>query len=194
MKRFIVVILLAVGFSLVTLYLISPEIVEKIWLWVVGFLGIIVAFFQRTSDWTGEKIKSLVKKPTSVDPTVKSKVEKGFMQIYRYSRSGNRILGLVFIEGQFVGISSENPTNSIGVYSLDIQQNGIVMSNGISKWSFVPSSNGNLSEKDVIFSSDKNSTSNNSNQVFNTIFEQLSQRLEGDNQPSLQVFNPDYFR
>ena len=193
MKRFIVVILFAVGFSLVTLYIISPEIVEKIWLWVVGFLGIIVAFFQRTSDWTGEKIKSLVKKPTSVDPAEKSKVEKGFMQIYRYSRNGNRIMGLVFVEGQFVGISSENPSNSIGVYSLNIQQNGIVMSNGVLSSLIVPSTKGNLSEKEVIFSSDKNSTSNNSNQVFNTIFERLSQGMEGEKQPTLQVFSPDYF-
>jgi hypothetical protein len=193
MKRFIVVILLAVGFSLVTLYIISPEIVEKIWLWVVGFLGIIVAFFQRTSDWTGEKIKSLVKKPTFVDPTEKSKVEKGFMQIYRYSRNGNRILGLVFVEGQFVGISSENPSNSVGVYSLNIQQNGIVMSNGVLSSLLVPSTNGNLSEKDVVFSADRNSPSTNSIQIFNAIFEQLSQGLEGEKQPTLQIFNPDYF-
>ncbi|MEI6140291.1 MAG: hypothetical protein WCP85_13570 [Mariniphaga sp.] len=194
MKRFIVVILLAVGFSLIALYMISPEIVEKIWLWVVGFLGIIVAFFQRSFEWTGDKIKTLVKKQTSGDPVEKSTIEKEFMQIYRYSRNGNRILGLIFVEGQFIGISNENSSNSIGVYSLNIQQNRIILSNGAFTSSFVISTNGNLSEKDIGFSVDQNRDTNDPRQVYNTIFEQLAHILEGEKQPSLQVFNPDYFR
>ena len=194
MKRFIVVILLAVGFSLIALYIISPVIVEKIWLWIVGLLGSIVLFFQRASDWTGDKVKALVKKPAGVHSVEKSTIEKGFMQIYRYSRNGNRILGLVFVEGQFVGISSENPTINIGVYQLNIQQNGITLSNGVSTGSFMLTGNGNPSEKDIVFSFDQNTASNDSSQRFNAIFEQLSHWLEGEKQPTLQVFNPDYFK
>ena len=194
MKRIVVVILLAVVFSLIALYIISPEIVEKIWLWVVGLLGAIVALFQQTSQWTGEKIKGLTKKKIAADSVAKNAVDKGFMQIYRYSRTGNRILGLVFVEGQFIGISSENSSKGIGVYSLNIQQNRIAISDGVSTSSFALPANGNISEKDIVFSADQNTIPNNSIQSYNALFEQLSHMLEGEKQPTLQVFNPDYFR
>ncbi len=194
MKRFVVVILLAVVFSLVALYFISPEIVEKIWLWVVGLLGTIVAFFQRTTQWTGDKIKSLITKQSPIAEVGKSAVNLSFMQIYRYSRTGNHSQGLVFVEGQFVGISNENSSNPVGVYQLNIQQNGILLSNGISSSSFAISLNSNPSANDIVFSSDQNSMSNNSIQAFNAIFEQLSHWLEAEKQPTLQIFNPEFFR
>ena len=194
MKRIVVVILLAVVFSLIALYIISPEVVEKIWLWVVGLLGTIVAFFQRTTQWTSDKIKTLTTKQTPIAVVGNNTVTPGFMQIYRFSRTGNRILGLVFVEGQFIGISSENSSNNIGIYSLNIQQNRIVLSDGVSISSFVLSANGNISERDIVFSADQNTIPNNSIQLFNAIFEQLSHMLEGEKRPTLQVFNPDYFR
>ena len=194
MKRFVVVILLAIVFSLVALYFINPEIVDKIWLWVVGLLGSIVAFFQGTTQWAGEKIKSLTKKQTAIDATGKDTVAPGFMQIYRYCRVGNRFQGLVFVEGQFIGISNENLVSSIGVYQINILQNKIVISNSISTSSFVMTGNSNPSENDVVFSVDQNTASNNSVQGFNAIFEKLSHWLETEKQPTLQIFNPDYFK
>lgn len=194
MKRIVVVILLAVVFSLIALYFIKPEIVEKIWLWVVGLLGTIVAFFQRTAQWTGDKIKALTTKQSPLDADGKNGVTPGFMQIYRYSRTGNRFQGLVFVEGQFVGISTENPSSQLGIYQLSIRQNVIILSNGISSTSFVYSLNSDPSGMDIVFSSDQNTTSNNALQAFNAIFERLSHWLEAEKQPTLQIFDPDYLK
>ena len=194
MKRIVVVILLAVVFSMIALYFISPEIVEKIWLWVVGLLGTIVAFFQRTTQWTGDKIKSLTQKQVTNAVSGKDTLTPGFMQIYRYSRTGNRFQGLVFADGQFIGISNENPSSNCGVYQLNIKQNGIVLSNGVLSSSLVLAGNSNLSEKDIVFSADLNSASNNSVQAYNGIFEKLSHWLEAEKQPTLQVLDLDYFQ
>ncbi|NVO11438.1 MAG: hypothetical protein HXX16_15860 [Bacteroidales bacterium] len=194
MKRFFVVLILAAIFALIALYFIKPEIVEKIWLWVVGLLGTIIAFFQRTFKWVGDKIDNLTHKNTNNTQTGIIANCDYFMQIVRYSRTGNRILGMVFIDGKFIGISNENAQNSLGIYQLNIKNNTITLSNQSVTLSLIPLANNSSNEQDILFSADQNAQNTDTNQAYNSIIEQLSAVLEKDMKPSLQVSNSDIFQ
>ncbi|NOU16845.1 MAG: hypothetical protein HOO91_04725 [Bacteroidales bacterium] len=194
MKRFFVVLILAVVFALIALYFIKPEIVEKIWLWVVGLLGTIIAFFQRTIKWIGDQIDNLTHKNSNNTSTEKIANCDYFMQIVRYSRTGNRILGMVFIDGKFIGISNENAQNSLGIYQLNIKNNTITLSNESSALSLIPLVNNISNEQDILFSADQNAQNTDTNQAYNSIIEQLSAWLENETKPSLQISNSDIFQ
>lgn len=48
----------------VLLFLFNPELLEKIWLWIVGLIGVIISAVQRCIEW----IKSQFSKTKSADP------------------------------------------------------------------------------------------------------------------------------
>lgn len=194
MKRFFIVLILAVIFALIALYVIKPEIVEKIWLWVVGLLGTIIAFFQRSVKWVVDQFDNLTHKNSNKTSTEIIAKCDCFMQIVRYSRTGNRILGMVFIDGKFIGISNENAQNGLGIYQLNIKNNTITLSNESSTLSLIPLVNNNSNEQDILFSTDQNNQNTDTNQAYNSIIEQLSARLENETKPSLQISNSDIFQ
>jgi hypothetical protein len=194
MKRFFIVIILAVVFALIALYVIKPEIVEKIWLWVVGLLGTIIAFFQRVFKWVGEQFDNLTKKKSNKTPTEKIAKCDYFMQIVRYSRTGNRILGMIFVDNKFTGISNENAQYGLGIYQLNIKNNTITLSNESSTLSLIPLVNNNSNNQDILFSADQNAQNKDTNQAYNSIIEQLSARLENETKPSLEISNSDIFQ
>ncbi|GEM_PF-2529758 len=194
MKRFFIVLILAVIFALIALYVIKPEIVEKIWLWVVGLLGAIIAFFQRAVKWVVDQFDNLTHKNSNKTPTEIIANCDYFMQIVRYSRTGNRILGMVFIDSKFIGISNENAQNGLGTYQLNIKNNTITLSNESSTLSLIPLVNNSSNEQDILFSADQNAQNTDTNQAYNSIIEQLSARLENETKPSLQISNSDIFQ
>ena len=183
MKRLAVVILLAAIFSLVALYFIYPESIEKIWLWLVGLIGTIIAFFQKTGDWIDEKIKRFSKQKTT-----EVAVENIFMKIFRYTRSGNRVLGLVYIGGKFIGISSEDSRNPGGEYKLDIQNNKIIVSGTDFLVHLVTCGQGSSNENNIILCADENSSGSGSGLVFNAVFELLSNWSEQEKQAWLKIY------
>ncbi len=167
MKRLFIVLILAFVFALIALYVIKPEIVEKIWLWVVGLLGAIIAFFQRSVKWVVDQFDNLTQKNSNKTPTEKIANCDYFMQIVRYSRTGNRILGMVFIDGKFIGISNENAQNGLGIYQLNIKNNTISLSNESSTLSLIPLANNISNEQDILFSADQNAQNTDTNQAYN---------------------------
>jgi len=183
MKRLAVVILLAAIFSLVALYFIDPESIEKIWLWLVGLIGAIIAFFQKTGDWIDEKIKRFSK-----GKTTEVAGENIFMKIFRYTRCGNRVLGLVYIGGKFIGISSENALNPGGEYKLDIQNNKIIVSGTGFLVRMVTREQGSSAENNIILCADENSSGSGSGLVFNAVFELLSNWSEQEKQAWLKIY------
>ena len=183
MKRLAVVILLAAIFSLVALYFIYPESIEKIWLWLVGLIGTIIAFFQKTGDWLDQKFKRFAKVQTT-----EVAAENIFMKIFRYTRSGNRVLGLVYIGGQFIGISSENAGNPGGEYKLDIQNNKIIISGTEYLVQLEACGQSRSNENNIMLCADENSSSSGSGLVFNTVFELLSNWSEQEKQAWLKIY------
>ena len=58
MKNILILLLVALLAIAVLLFLFNPELLEKIWLWIVGLIGVIVSAIQRFIEW----IKSLFNK------------------------------------------------------------------------------------------------------------------------------------
>lgn len=189
MKRIVVIFILAVLFSFVALYFLKPGFVEKIWLWLVGLLGAIIAFFQKSGQWVGEQFPKILGKASAAS-VHEDDVKVGVvMEIYRYSRMGNRIFGLVYIDGEFVGISNENATNRLGTYSLDIKGNTVVFSDEGFSSSIIPAGKIKTSDKDVILSVDQNNQTISVDQFYNGIVERVSHWLELEKQPKLLISN-----
>lgn len=189
MKRIVVILLLALVFSLVALYFLKPGFVEKIWLWIVGLLGAIIAFFQNVGKWVRERFPNLTGKESTTLISEDNSKEDVEMKIFRYSRSGNRIFGLVYIEQEFVGISNENATNRLGVYNLDIKDNTIIFSNESFSSSIIPAGRTNATSNGVLLSFDQNNQAISNDQTYNGIFEKLSHWLEQEKQPKLLICN-----
>lgn len=189
MKRIVVILLLALVFSLVALYFLKPGFVEKIWLWIVGLLGAIIAFSQNVGRWTREQFPSIFGKESATFISDDISKEDAEMKIFRYCRSGNRIFGLVYVDKEFVGISNENSTNQLGIYNLDIKDNTIIFSNESFSSSITPVGQINATDKGVLLSFDQNNQSVGNDQAYNGIFEKLSQWLEQEKQPKLLICN-----
>lgn len=52
--RFVVILLVVFG---IVLFAMRPELLEDVWLWIVGLIGLIVKLFQRVWDFIEEKFK-----------------------------------------------------------------------------------------------------------------------------------------
>lgn len=189
MKRIVVILLLALIFSLVALYFLKPGFVEKIWLWIVGLLGAIIAFFQNAGRWTREQFPNLFGKESATFISDDNSKEDAEVKIFRYSRSGNRIFGLVYVDKEFVGISNEDATNRLGIYNLDIKDNTIIFSNGSFSSSIIPGGQIDARNNGVLLSFDQNNQSVGNDQTYNGIFEKLSQWLEQEKQPKLLIID-----
>lgn len=189
MKRIVLILLLALVFSFVALYFLKPGFVEKIWLWIVGLLGAIIAFFQNAGRWNREQFPNLFGKESSTFISDDNSKEDAEMKIFRYSRSGNRIFGLVYVDKEFVGISNEDVTNRLGIYNLDIKDNTIIFSNGSFSSSIIPAGQRDARNNGVLLSFDQNNQSVSNDQTYNEIFEKLSQWIEQEKQPKLLICN-----
>lgn len=187
MKRVIVILLLAMIFSLIALYFLKPGFVEKIWLWIVGLLGAIIAFFQNSGKWARQQFPNLFGKESSAFIPEGDSKKDAIMEIVRYSRSGNRIFGLVYIDNEFVGISNENATNRSGIYDLDIKDHTIIFSNESFSSSIIPAGQTDASGKGVFIASDQNNPTISNDQIYNGIVEKLAHWLEMEKQPKLQI-------
>jgi len=188
MKRVVVILLLAVVFSLIALYFLKPGFVEKIWLWIVGLLGAIIAFFQNSGKWIREQFPNLFGKESADFIPEDDSKKDAIMEIVRYSRSGNRIFGLVYIDREFVGISNENATNRLGIYDLDIKDNTIIFSNENFSSSIIPAGQTDATGKGVMLSTDRNNQTISNDQIYNGIVEKLAHWLETEKHPKLQIY------
>lgn len=130
-------LLVLAGVILVVLFFYSnPEVLDKIWLWLVGFIGYLIMLFGKGYD----KLKGLFKEnePTPIKPTVKESVNHrikdlnvtdnselerikslveneavetvpdALVTILRYVDDGNTTLGLLFIEKKFFAYTLED--------------------------------------------------------------------------------------
>jgi hypothetical protein len=189
MKRAVVILILALVFSLIALYFLKPGFVEKIWLWIVGLLGAIIAFFQNSGKWARQQFPNLFGKESAAFIHESKSKKDAVMEIVRYSRSGNRIFGLVYIENEFVGISNENATNRLGIYDLDIKDHTITFSNESFSSSILPAGQIDATGKSVFIAVDQNNRAISNDQIYNGIVEKLAHLLEMEKQPKLQIYN-----
>ena len=187
MKRLTTVLILAVLFSIIAIYIIYPESIEKLWLWFIRLIGVIITFIQKSGDWIEDQIKRISKKETPENENVGNV----FMQIFRYSRSGNRFFGLVYIGETFVGISNENTTITPAIYELDIRENQIVFfKDDVSAKLVKPLQQGTIANDFVIASDLNTSIPKTANEmVYNSVFEMLADWIEQGKKAKLKIYD-----
>ncbi len=135
MKRFLIIILVAISTIIILLLIYRPEIISDIWLWIVGLIGLIVALFQRIGDWIKKNIKDLQKTTVpetpaeTPKPDENSSVEPGEINltdnhqnftgttitILRYFDDGETTLGLLFVDDTFFCYTLEDTFNEVKI-------------------------------------------------------------------------------
>lgn len=113
------------------------------------------------------------------------------MKIYRYSRSGNRVGGLVYIGETFVGISNENATISPAIYELNIRENQIVFFKDDFSAKLVKPSQLKAETNNIVIAADLNtSTPETANElVYNLVFEKLADLTEKEKPAKLEIYD-----
>jgi hypothetical protein len=114
MNRLLLLVLVAGATFLIVLFAVKPELIENIWLWLVGLSGLIVKAFQSLLDFFQEKFSSSKEDSEKKESertgqekkTVNQAAEKKpfdgvSISLLRYSDDGDTTLGLLSINDQF---------------------------------------------------------------------------------------------
>jgi Family of unknown function (DUF5675) len=107
MNRFLLLLLIAGIVFLVVFFAARPDMVENIWLWLVGLSGAIVKIFQSLIEYFKKKfVDGNDKNPTNDALVIETeKKPTGFngstLTLYRYTDDGDTTLGLLSVNGSF---------------------------------------------------------------------------------------------
>lgn len=138
MKRFAGLLLLTLVILAIAFFIYNPQVIENIWMWLVGFIGYIIYFLNKGAD----SIKNLFKKSAFSDSPEKGKdssenvpltqlrnkqpdladLESLFNKIQReeeslsqtdlivlrYTDDGKTTLGLLYVDGRFFAYTLED--------------------------------------------------------------------------------------
>ena len=145
MKRFFVLLLVALLTMAVLLFIFNPEILEKIWLWIVGLIGFIIASIRSLIEWakkTFDKEDSQVSQEAEKSPSsengnkkVVSSISKEITEVedrlqnarsndsfsgttlnlLRYSDDGKATLSLLFYNQKFFCYALEDTFNPVKI-------------------------------------------------------------------------------
>ncbi len=129
MNRILLLILIAGALFLLILFAVRPDLIENIWLWLIGLSGVIVKSFQ----WLFEAIKKLVggdektKKstPASLNKTEQKDEAKSLsndddfkgltIRLLRYYDDGETTVGMMLINSQFYCYTLEDTFHEVKV-------------------------------------------------------------------------------
>lgn len=114
MNRFLLLVLVAGATFLLILFAVKPELIENIWLWLVGLAGFIVKAFQSLVVFFKEKFAGDKDKPDSqengtsdqennnTEETGNNQPFNGIsLSLFRYSDDEETTIGLLYINDQF---------------------------------------------------------------------------------------------
>lgn len=189
MKRMAAILLLAAIFSLIALYFIYPEVIEKLWLWFVGLIGVAIVYIQKTGNWIETKLKN----PTIQEEKIKVKTitdrPAQLAKIIRYSNSENKIQGLLYAYDKFLGFTEEDQGLTPGNYQLTIRKNQLVAfeKNGSARFSTPEKAQAN----DIVIIDDQNRTPGSSELIYNALFEMVADKMELDEEVLLFITYAD---
>lgn len=128
MNRFLLLVLIAGAIFLIILFAIKPELIDSIWLWLVGLSGVIVKAFQLLYNFFKEKFSGDEEKPdkpepgsddpgndNSTEPETKQPFHGVSLSLLRYSDDGETTIGLLYINQQFYCYTLEDTFNELKV-------------------------------------------------------------------------------
>lgn len=113
MNRVLLLILVAAATFLIVLLAVKPELLDGVWLWLVGFAGVIAKGFELVAKFFRDLFSSdkepAGKNETTAGATAGSRTEANkaapfngvSLSLLRYSDDGSTTLGLLEIDNQF---------------------------------------------------------------------------------------------
>jgi len=121
MNRFLLLVLIAGATFLIILFAVKPELIENIWLWIIGLSGAIVKAFQMLIEFFKEKFSSDKETTEKKEPevsegeTVNTKNTGSHepfngitLSLLRFSDDKETTLGLLSINDQFYSYTLED--------------------------------------------------------------------------------------
>lgn len=189
MKRIVLVLLLATLFSIIALYIIYPETIEKVWLWFVGLIGVVIAFIQKAGNWIESKLQSPTIKEDEIKVTTITEPREQLAKIIRYSITGNKTPGLLYAHGKFLGFSEEDQGLAPGNYELSIRENQLVtFRKNVSARISIPEK---AQANDIVIVGNQNRTPGSSELIYNALFEMVANKMEQDQSALLCITYAD---
>ena len=130
MKRFILLILIAIATFLLFAFFKNPELLNDIWLWLIGLAGLII----KTGKGIIDYIKSIFEKPNQKDPDtsisssepsqiddqsngkpVRLDPSKTQIALLRFQDDGQTTLGLLYINNKFYCYTLEDTYQKVKI-------------------------------------------------------------------------------
>lgn len=112
MKRLLLLLAVAIITFVIVLFVQNPALLDRVWLWIVGLIGLIIQVFRRLGDaisrWfekdpkeqrrTNEAHRVSLPEEEKPSPRMVADVQ---LQLLRYSDDGETTLGLLHVNGTF---------------------------------------------------------------------------------------------
>ncbi len=128
MNRFLLLILVAGITFLIILFAIKPELIESVWLWIIGLSGTIIKAFQLLIDFFKKKFSGDKETTDKENPEIPGEanikssssdireVFKGTsLNLLRYSDDGATTIGLLSINEKFYCYTLEDTFNEVKI-------------------------------------------------------------------------------
>lgn len=119
MKRILIIIIIALVTVAVMLLIFRPELLDNIWLWIVGLIGAIVGYsktlIEKIKKWTGTD--SETEKPADDTESIEQEEVNGkvLLSLLRYSDDGNFTTGMLYLKDEFFCFTIEEPEGQPGI-------------------------------------------------------------------------------
>ncbi|MEA3443347.1 MAG: DUF5675 family protein [Bacteroidota bacterium] len=113
MNRFLLLVLIAGATFLIVLFAVKPELIENIWMWIIGLAGAIVRAFQMLIDYFKKKFSDSSEDDEKDETSESSMSEKSKnetsveefngidLSLLRFSDNGETTIGLLYINDKF---------------------------------------------------------------------------------------------
>ena len=128
MNRFLLLVLIAGATFLIILFAVKPELIENIWLWIIGLSGAIIKAFQTLIDFfkekfSGDKEVAEKKEPDAneqaSDDANNAEINESFngitLSLMRFSDDKETTIGLLSINNQFYCYTLEDTFHEVKV-------------------------------------------------------------------------------
>jgi hypothetical protein len=144
MNRLLTLLLIAGLTFLVVLFIARPDLLDGVWLWVVGLSGAIVKAFDLVIDGVKSKLgitndAASEKEGGKNNPDDEDKFEGITLKLLRYHKSDGLITGLLFINDTFY------------CYAYETLSNGKIIPPGIHKIKFTKEETGLTGKYRILF-------------------------------------------
>ncbi|MDX9883500.1 MAG: DUF5675 family protein [Prolixibacteraceae bacterium] len=119
MKRIFLLIIIAGVTFLIILFVRKPQLINEIWIWMIGLSGLIVKIFQRVVEYFKGLFSPDEKPPTSPNilstDTTSGTFSGTDLNLLRISDDGKTTVGLLFVNNRFYCYTLEDARHDVKI-------------------------------------------------------------------------------